>query len=277
MNEPKNVVDIAEAYYDSADADHFYLHVWGGQDIHIGLYDSEDITIADASRLTVERMADRVSHLNAKSRVLDLGAGYGGAGRYLAKRYGCEVTCLNLSDAQNRRNVQLNQEAGLSDLVRVRHGNFEEIPEPDASFDLIWSQDALLHSGQRAKVLQEAKRVLKPGGQLIMTDPMQADDVPEGVLANVLERIHLETMGSFAFYRKCLGELGFEEVGVEDLSHQLVRHYGRVRGELLARRQELADVVSADYVERMLRGLQHWVDAGSAGHLAWGIIHFRLA
>ncbi len=58
------------------------------------------------------------------------------------------------------------------------HGVFEDIPEPDASVDVVWSQDAILHSDQREKVLPEVFRVLKPGGEFIFTDPMQADDVP---------------------------------------------------------------------------------------------------
>ncbi|MFT7091319.1 MAG: sarcosine/dimethylglycine N-methyltransferase, partial [Candidatus Azotimanducaceae bacterium] len=39
----------AENYYDSPDADNFYERVWGGEDIHIGLYDEKNITIPEAS------------------------------------------------------------------------------------------------------------------------------------------------------------------------------------------------------------------------------------
>jgi sarcosine/dimethylglycine N-methyltransferase len=34
-------------------------------------------------------------------------------------------------------------------------------------------------------------------------------------------------------------------------------------------------VVSKDYIERMKKGLQHWVNGGNNGHLAWGIFVFR--
>lgn len=270
------VVEIAERYYDSDDADRFYLHVWGGEDIHIGLYERPSESIADASLRTVETLADRIADLGPQSRVLDLGAGYGGAARYLAKRFGCQVACLNLSETQNARNRELSDAAGLGQRIRVVHGNFERVPEPDSSFDVVWSQDAFLHSGQRLEVLQQARRVLKPGGQLIFTDPMQADDVPSGVLAPVLARIHLDSMGSFGFYREAARSLGMEEVETTDLTHQLVRHYTRVREELSSRRQALSDLVSPDYIERMLGGLGHWIDAGSAGHLAWGILRFRV-
>ena len=117
--------------------------------------------------------------------------------------------------------------------------------------------------------------MLKPGGEFIFTDPMQADDCPDGVLQPVLDRIHLDSLGSFAFYREAASKCGLEEVEVIPMTEQLVRHYGRVRDELMARRAELAGKVTDAYVERMLAGLGHWVEAGKAGYLAWGVMHFR--
>ncbi|PWG74813.1 SAM-dependent methyltransferase, partial [Enterococcus hirae] len=84
--------------------------------------------------------------------------------------------------------MQKIRQAKLSDRITVRHGVFEDVPAEDASFDVVWSQDAFLHSDQLAKVIAEAFRVLKPGGHLIFTDPMQADDVPDGVLQPVYDR-----------------------------------------------------------------------------------------
>lgn len=175
-------VERAEAYYDSSEADAFYQTIWGGQDIHIGLYRDEEEPIADASRRTVETMANRLANVDATTRVLDLGAGYGGSGRYLADRFGCQVTCLNLSETQNALNRELTEKAGLADRVSVVYGDFENIPEPDDSYDIVWSQDAILHSGNRTRVLDEIRRVLVGGGQFIFTDPMQSDDCPDGVL-----------------------------------------------------------------------------------------------
>ena len=54
---------IAADYYDSADADRFYALVWGGEDIHIGLYDSPDEPIAVASDRTVAALLDLATDL----------------------------------------------------------------------------------------------------------------------------------------------------------------------------------------------------------------------
>lgn len=275
QQQPSSVVDVTETYYDSDDADRFYFHIWGGEDIHIGLYADGD-SVFDASRKTVARMADKLRGFDDKTKVLDLGAGYGGSARYLARRFGCHVQCLNLSETQNARNRRLTKEQDLAGLVEVVHANFEQIPSEDDAFDVVWSQDAFLHSGQRRKVLEEVGRVLRPGGQLIFTDPMQSDDCPSGVLQPVLDRIHLETLGSVAFYRGVTRVLGFTELSVEPLLPQLVKHYATVQGQLQARYDDMTEVVSKEYVDRMVQGLTHWVDAGEKGYLNWGILHFEL-
>ncbi len=270
----KDSREISEAYYDSPDADHFYYSVWGGEDIHIGLYDDTD-DIKTASRKTVDTMADRLDGLGRNSHVLDIGAGYGGAARHLAKRFGCSVRCLNVSETQNDTNRYLNRRQRLSELVSVVHGTFEDIPEPDSSFEVVWSQDSLLHSGNRALVFEEVHRVLKHGGQFIFTDPMQADDCPEGVLQPVYDRIHLQSLGSFAFYRDVAQRLGFEVLDQIDLTPNLRNHYARVAEVLKANYDELAKQASREYLDRMLVGLSNWVKAADSGYLVWGIQRFR--
>jgi sarcosine/dimethylglycine N-methyltransferase len=268
-------VETAEAYYDSAQADAFYQTIWGGQDIHIGIYERADEPIADASRRTVATMADRLQGISAATRILDLGAGYGGSARYLAERFGCHVTCLNLSETQNALNRTLTEDSGLAERVRVVHGDFENVPEPDASFDIVWSQDAILHSGERTRVLDEIRRVTTDDGQFIFTDPMQSDDCPDGVLQPILDRIQLSTLASFAFYRAELAKRGFGETAIEPLTDQLRAHYARIGQELQSNYDEAVARSGQDYVDNMITGLGHWVDGADRGYLAWGIMDFR--
>jgi cyclopropane fatty-acyl-phospholipid synthase-like methyltransferase len=276
MTTKSEAVERAEAYYDSSEADAFYQTIWGGQDIHIGIYRDDSEPIADASRRTVETMAARLVGVDASSRILDLGAGYGGSARYLADRFGCQATCLNLSETQNALNRTLTAEAGLTDRVSVVYGDFENIPDPDDSFDIVWSQDAILHSGNRTRVLDEVRRVLVGNGQFIFTDPMQSDTCPEGVLQPILDRIQLSTLGSFGFYRAELSARGFEESDTEDLTNQLRMHYWRVGQALKDRYDEAVTLSGQTYVDNMIKGLQHWVDGADHGHLAWGIMDYRL-
>ncbi len=268
-------VEAARNYYNSHDADRFYATVWGGEDIHIGLYEHDTDTIFDASRKTVEKMASMVKDLGPATRVLDIGSGYGGSARYLVKHYGCQVGCLNLSETQNTRNRELNVQEKCSLVINVVDGSFEDIPMPDGSADVVWSQDAILHSGNREKVFEEVNRVLAPGGQFIFTDPMQSEACPQEALQPILDRIHLDSLGSIPRYKDMLLGLGFKELAIEDYTEQLSTHYRRVLEEVLANQWSLVRVCSEDYIERMKSGLQHWVDGGKGGHLTWGILHFQ--
>jgi sarcosine/dimethylglycine N-methyltransferase len=270
-----STVDTAREYYNSSDADRFYATIWGGEDIHIGLYQSDNDSIVDASRRTVEKMASSVKNLDSKTRVLDIGSGYGGSARYLVKQYGCQVGCLNLSEIQNKRNRELNQKEGISLAINVIDGSFEDIPLPSGSVDLVWSQDAILHSGDRKKVFEEVCRVLAKGGQFIFTDPMQSAKCPPEVLKPIFDRIHLDSLGSIEYYQQLAKDLGLKEVGIMDLSKNLPAHYNRVLQELVAQQQTLIRVCTEEYLANMKVGLQHWVDAGMSGHLTWGILHFQ--
>ncbi|MGF2950901.1 SAM-dependent methyltransferase [Mycobacterium sp. THU-M116] len=263
-----------EAYYDSADADAFYSMLWGGEDIHVGCYENtRDIGVAGTE--TADRMIGRLSKVDGDTAVLDLGSGYGGSARHLAEEYGCTVTCLNLSEVQNETNRDKTGRAGLQDRIQVLHGSFDDVPVPDASYDVVWSQDAILHAADRRKVLEEAFRVLKPGGEMIFTDPMQADDVPDGVLQPVYDRLSLSDLGSMRFYHEAAHTVGFEVVDQVDMVGNLRTHYQRVLEELEARRGELQEKASSEYLDNMQVGLKNWVSAADDGHLAWGIQHFR--
>ncbi|WP_205857789.1 SAM-dependent methyltransferase, partial [Phytoactinopolyspora endophytica] len=267
-------VHVARDYYNSEDADNFYAIIWGGEDIHVGTYLTPGEDIGSASRRTVENMAAELK-LDADTKILDVGAGYGGSARYLAKTFGCKVTCLNLSELENERNRKMNREQDVDHLIEVVDGSFEDLPFEDNSYDIVWSQDAFLHSGDRVRVLEEAVRVLRPNGALIFTDPMASDNCPTGALEPILARLQLDTMGSPGFYRRELNRLGLGSIEFRDESDQLPQHYGRVLNELESRASELDGQVSIEYQERMKAGLKNWVDGGHAGNLAWGIIIAR--
>jgi sarcosine/dimethylglycine N-methyltransferase len=276
MVETENkAVSTASAYYDSKDADMFYHEVWGGEDIHVGLYQSQDEAIFDASSRTKTTMASYLEGLGRDSRVLDIGSGYGGTARYLAKTYGCKVVALNLSKVQNERHRQMNIEQGLDHLIEVVDGNFEDMPFQDSAFDVVWSQDAILHSEARSNVISEVSRVLDGSGQFVFTDLMQSGSAPADVLQPILDRLQLASMASPDFYRDASREHGINEVRFDDMTNQLVTHYTRVLEETETHEVKLKQSITPEYLDNMKSGLQHWIDGGNNGHLSWGIFHLR--
>ncbi len=277
MSEKKysEVVDTARTYYNSDDAHNFYYRIWGGEDLHLGIYKTKDEDIFAASRRTIDQMASYADNIDENTKVIDLGGGFSGSARYLANKFGCHVTVLNLSETENERGRKMNKEQGLDHLIDIIDGSFEDIPFSEESFDIVWSEDAILHSGDRNKVMEEAARVLKKGGQFIFTDPMQSDNCDESVLQPIYDRINLASLGSPAFYKQAAKEFGLTEQHYEDLAPNLPLHYGRVLEELEQNEHKLEGYVSKEYRENMKNGLRHWVKGGNEGNLTWGIFVFK--
>jgi len=94
-------------------------------------------------------------------------------------------------------------------------------------------------------------------------------------LQPILDRIHLDSLGSIEYYQQLAKDLGLKEVEIMDLSKNLPAHYARVLQELMAQHNMLIRVCAEDYLANMKVGLHHWVDASTAGHLTWGILHFQ--
>ncbi|ODS24079.1 hypothetical protein AB835_05505 [Candidatus Endobugula sertula] len=268
----------ARKHYNSQDAHNLYQFVIGTDTLNLGLYDDQPTrTIAEAMKKTTEWMAEKAVGLNEHSRILDIGAGYGPAARYLAKTYGSHVTCLNISEEQNERNKMLNHQQGLSNLINVVYGNFKEMPIEDTTFDLAWTQDALFHTDELDKVLSETYRVLKPGGQFLLMDILQADNCPDGALKTALSRIRIDhdRIGSFEYYKTIANDLGFELLSVVDLSPHLLTHYTRWRDAVIEHETELGKICSMEFLELTKVGLNHWVEAAENGLFTWGLFHFQ--
>src|SRR5215831_17408865 len=103
-------------------------------------------------------------------RVLDVGSGLGGPSRYLAWRYGCRVSGLDLTVEFVRVAEMLTQMTGLTDRVDYRQGNALDLPFDDMSFDVVWSQNAAMNIADRDRLYREMRRVLKPGGRLALQE-----------------------------------------------------------------------------------------------------------
>src|SRR6201981_3330016 len=100
------------------------------------------------------RLAELV-RFTGTERVLDVGSGLGGPSRYLAWRYGCRVSGLDLTAEFVRVAEMLTQLTGLVGRVDYRQGNALDPPFADMSFDVVWSQNAAMNIAERDRLYRE--------------------------------------------------------------------------------------------------------------------------
>jgi MPBQ/MSBQ methyltransferase len=112
----------------------------------------------------------QLAQINGSERVLDVGCGIGGPSRYLASRFGCVVTGLDLTADLVALAGMLAQRTRLSDKVTYRQGDALNLPFADASFDLVWSQNAAMNIADRDRLYAEMHRVLRPAGRLALQE-----------------------------------------------------------------------------------------------------------
>jgi len=105
--------------------------------------------------------------------VLDVGSGIGGPARYMADRFGCQVTGIDLTPEFCDAARHLTGLMGMSDRVAFEQGNATAMPFEDASFDKAYSMNVSMNIADKAGFYGEIARVLKPGGRLLLSEVAQ--------------------------------------------------------------------------------------------------------
>ena len=158
------------------------------------------------------------AELAAGQHVVDFCAGLGGPARYFAHTYGVEVTGIELTPARVAGAQELTRLVGLADRVRVLEGDVTHVPLADATADVVVSQEAFLHVPDKAAVLGEAFRILKPGGRLAFTDWVAHRPFSEADRALMWEGMAVTSQHDQAAYVALIEGAGFRMIAVDDLT-----------------------------------------------------------
>ncbi len=158
-------------------------------------------------------------------RVLDIGSGLGGPARTLAQRYGCVVTGLDLTEEFCRIATMFSELSGMQNHVSFRHGNALDMPFEDTSFDLVWTQQAGMNIEDKAKLYQEAYRVLALGGRLVFQEVLRGPVTPLHFPVPWAREASLNFLREPGEVRALLAKVGFREMVWHDVTAQYLPEY----------------------------------------------------
>jgi SAM-dependent methyltransferase len=187
--------------------------------------------------------------------VLDLGSG-GGIDVLLSARrvgpsglaYGLDMTDDMLELAERNRS-----EAGVQNAEFLK-GEIEDIPLPDSSVDVIISNCVINLSADKGQVLQEAFRVLKPGGRFAVSDIVVRGPVPDAIRRSVEMWIGC-VAGALQEeeYRQLLGEAGFEGIDIEPTRVYRLEEARELAAQLGPDAEEVAKVADGKFMSAFVR------------------------
>ncbi len=113
----------------------------------------------------VDRLPIRTGH-----HLVDIGCGLGGPARYIARRFGCTVSGLDITPAFVEAANKLTALLRMEQQVRIELGDGQHLPYANASFDGGYTQHVTMNVSDRAQFYREAFRVLKPGAFFALTE-----------------------------------------------------------------------------------------------------------
>ncbi|MFF3568139.1 class I SAM-dependent methyltransferase [Nocardia jiangxiensis] len=175
-----------------------------------------------SGRIATSQLADLIA-IAPDSAVLDAGTGIGGTARYLADRFRCTVTGVDMVEDYCGTARWLNRLVGLDDRIEVRRADVTALPFADATFQVVFSQHVQMNIADKNGFYREMRRVVEGGGRLALWDIVSAGVVgePDYPLpwADTAGQSHLATRDSL---RGMIEAAGFGIEHWEDLTEQAV-------------------------------------------------------
>jgi SAM-dependent methyltransferase len=172
---------------------------------------------------TVE-LADRLP-IKAGQDIVDIGCGLGGPARYMAKRFQCNVSGLDITESFVEVANKLTLLLRMEQQVKIEHGDGQRLPYPDSAFDGAYTQHVTMNVADRPAFFAEAYRVLKPGAFFALTEhglgPKGSPHYPLPWSSDG-SGAHLVTPSET---RAILEETGFEAIVVEDTGPKYLATY----------------------------------------------------
>jgi cyclopropane fatty-acyl-phospholipid synthase-like methyltransferase len=182
-------------------------------------------------------------NLSPDETLLDIGCGAGGPALRIAAITGCSIIGIDVHDQAIETAASLAAQRGLSERAEFRAADASgRLPFPDARFDAITCIDAINHFSDRPSLIAEWFRVLKPGGQLLFTDPITVT----GPLSN--EEIAVRSSAGFYLFvphgydEHVIRQCGLHMLVCEDISSNMTKVAGARQAARAARTTALREI-----------------------------------
>jgi SAM-dependent methyltransferase len=180
--------------------------------------------------------------LTNESHVLDLCSGIGGPARFLANKYGCRITRIDISKPNHEASVERTREARLDHLIDFIHGDILEEAYPAEEFSHVIGCDSWCYIQEKTQVYSKALHALRPGGVIAFVD--SAHEIPSRYrFEKIIGRCHFESVPGYVLK---LNSVGFHLVKYNDITELAREDMLDALHRLIKKRESVIDAVGAE-------------------------------
>jgi len=154
--------------------------------------------------------------LSADDHTLDIGCGIGGTSRFVASRFGCRVTGIDLTPEFVATGQSLCEWVGLSGQIELHQGDATAMPFNDESFDAAFMLHVGMNIPDKVGLFTEAYRLLKPGACFGVYDVMQTSDEALTYPVPWSSEPDTSALATQAQYIEALEQAGFDIIKIRD-------------------------------------------------------------
>jgi len=181
-------------------------------------------------------------NLSAGDHVLEIASGSGGPALYLAKKFKCRITGLDINEEGIKTANQHALDAKITDAKFQLADVDQRLPFDDETFDAVMCTDSMNHFRNRVGFLREWQRVLKTGQRVLFTDPV----VITGPVSNE-ELAARSNIGFFLFVpldvtKQYIREAGLNLLRCEDVTGNIELTSGRWHASRQKHREDLIKI-----------------------------------
>jgi sarcosine/dimethylglycine N-methyltransferase len=204
--------------------------------------------------------------------ILDICSALGGPARHLAEHYDASVIGLDITPEMISEARKRTEGKPYADRIEFRLGSALDIPAHDASFDVVWGQDAWCYIRDKKRLIEEAWRVLKPGGMLAFTDWIWGHNPASKEESDALMTFMVfPNMETFEGYTKLITKTGFKLVENIDQGKEFTEHLDTYVSTVHASKQVIISKFGIDAYSTTEKGLLRWQKAAKENQVSLGL------
>jgi sarcosine/dimethylglycine N-methyltransferase len=241
--------------------------IWGGS-LHLGLFSGPEEPLNHAQSRVKDHMACAAG-LKPGQHAIEAACGVGTTALHLARAYGVQVRATNIAQAQLDEGAERARVAGLSDRVTFAFADYHDLGGPSSIYDCWWCQEALLYATDRARVLAEARRVVRRGGHIVFTDLTLSTALPPAEREAFMTDIRAPHLWTIEDYDRLLAKMNFAVLERQDWSAHAAPSFAAVARALSQVRADFALQIGEELVRGTEFRIARQLDMAKAGHLGW--------